>query len=72
MSALCTICTANAVSHDVAAGQAEMKPAAGVVVDLFGDGGGEADDVVVERLFQFPLAGDEAGQIGKPFVGTRL
>ena len=54
--------------NDVAAGQAEMEPAAGVVVDFFGDGGGEADDVVIERLFQFLLARDEAGQIGEPFV----
>ena len=51
----CVICTANAVSHDIAAGQAEMQPAAGGVVDFFGDGGGEADDVVVERFFQFLL-----------------
>ena len=54
--------------NDVAAGEAEMEPAAGVVVDFFGDGGGEADDVVVERLFQFLLARDEAGQVGKPLV----
>ena len=57
------------VAH-VAAGQAEMKPAAGVVIDVFGDGGGEADDVVVEDFFQFALAGDEAGQIGEPFVAA--
>ena len=55
---------------NVAARQAEMKPAAGVVVDGFGDGGGEADDVVVERLFQFALADDEAGEIREPFVAT--
>jgi hypothetical protein len=57
------------VAH-VAARQAEMKPAAGVVVDGFGDGGGETDDVVVENFFQFALAGDEAGQIGEPFVAA--
>ena len=57
---------------DVAAGQAEMEPAAGGVVDVFGDGGGEGDDVVVERLFQFALARDEAGQIGEPFVAAGL
>ena len=59
------------VAH-VAARQAEMKPAAGVVIDCLGDGGGEADDVVVENFFQFALAGDEAGQIGKPFVAAGL
>ncbi len=53
------------VAH-VAAGEAEVKPAAGVVVDGFGDGGGEADDVVVERLFQFLLARDEAREVGEP------
>ncbi len=45
---------------DVAARQAEMQPAAGAVVDFFGDGGGEADDVVVERFLQFLLPLDEA------------
>ncbi len=49
-----------------------MEPAAGGVVDFLGDGGGEADDVVVEGLFQFLLAGDEAGQIGEPFVRAGL
>jgi len=38
-----------------------MEPAAGVVVDLPGDGDGETDDVVVERFFKITLAGDEAG-----------
>jgi hypothetical protein len=57
------------VTH-VAARQAEMKPAAGLVVDGLGDGSGEADDVVIERLFQFTLAGDEARQVGEPFVST--
>ena len=57
------------VAH-VAAREAEVKPAAGVVVDGFGNSSGESDDVVVKRLFQFTLAGDEAGQIGKPFVAT--
>ena len=58
------------VDH-VAAGEAEVEPAAGVVVDFLGDGGGEADDVVVERFFQFLLAGDEAGQVGEPLVRSR-
>src|ERR1035437_9076963 len=31
--------------HDVATREAEVQPAAGTVVDLFGDGGGETDDV---------------------------
>ena len=57
---------------DVAAGQAEMEPAAGAVIDLFGDGGGEADDVVVEGLFEFALASDQAGQIGEPCVAAGL
>ena len=59
------------VAH-IAAGEAEMEPAAGVVVDDFGDGGGETDDVVVQHLFQFPLAGDEAGEVGEPFITTGL
>jgi hypothetical protein len=59
------------VAH-VAARQAKMKPAAGVIADFFGDGGGETDDVVVEDFFQFALAGDEAGQISEPFVAAGL
>src|ERR1043166_938873 len=43
---------------DVAAGEAEMKPATGGVIDSFGDGGGEGDHVVVERLFEFFLTFD--------------
>ena len=49
-----------------------MKPAAGAVVDFFRDGGGEADDVVVEGFFQFLLAGNQAGQIGEPSVRAAL
>jgi hypothetical protein len=49
-----------------------VKPAAGVVVDLLRDGGGEADDIVVQRFLQFALAGDEAGQIGEPRLTARL
>src|SRR5208282_4347054 len=56
--------------NDVAAGQPEMEPAAGPVVDFLGDGGGEADDVVVERFFQFLLAHNQTGQIGEPFVSA--
>ncbi len=36
---------------DVAAREAEMKPAARIVIDRLGDGGGETDDVVVEGFF---------------------
>ena len=71
MSALCDHLHGERGVADVAARQAEMKPAAGVVIDFFGDGGGEADDIVVECFFQFPLAGDEAGQVGEPFVRSR-
>ncbi len=59
------------VAH-VAAREAEMKPAAGVVVDDFGDGGGEANDVVVQNFFKFALTRNEAGQVGEPFVATGL
>ncbi len=53
---------------DVAAGEAEMEPAAGLIVDFFRDGGGKADDVVVEGLFQFLLAFDEPFQVGETLV----
>ena len=36
-----------------------MKPAARVVVDGLSDGGGETDDVVVERLLSSLLSRDE-------------
>ena len=62
---------AGGVTH-VAAGQAEMEPAAGRAVDFLGDGGGEGDDVVIEDFLQFLLAGDQAGQVGKPFIGAGL
>ena len=42
------------------------------MVDLFRDGGGEADDVVIEDLLMVFLAFDQAGQIGEPFVATSL
>ena len=44
---------------DVAAGEAEVEPSARRVVDPLGDGGGEADDVMVEGLFEFLLAFDQ-------------
>ena len=51
----------------VAAGEAKMEPARGVIPDLFGDRRGESDDIVVECFFQFPLAFDQSFQIGKTF-----
>jgi hypothetical protein len=57
---------------DVAAGEAEVEPAAGVVVDGFGDGGGEGDDVVVQCFFQLALPCNQTGQVGKPFVAASL
>jgi hypothetical protein len=62
---------AGGVAH-VAAGQAEMEPAAGRAFDFFGDGGGESDDVVIKDFLQFFLPRDETGQVGKPFVGAGL
>ncbi len=62
---------AGRVAH-VAAGQAEMEPAAGAVFDFFGDGCGKGDDVVIEDFLQFLLPGDETGQVGEPFVGAGL
>ncbi len=57
---------------DVAARQAEVQPARGAVVDLFGDGGGEADDVVVERLLQFLRAFGQGFGVGETFVRAGL
>ena len=59
------------VAH-IAAGEAEMKPPAGGVVDFLGDGGGETNHVVVQDLLQFPLAGHQAGQVGEPSLATVL
>ena len=42
----------------VAAGQSEMKPAAGRVIDFLRHRGREADDVMVQDFFEFPLAGE--------------
>src|SRR5258705_5943506 len=39
--------------HDVAAGQAEVEPAAGRCADVFGDVGSEGDNVVIEGAFEF-------------------
>jgi len=47
-----------------------VKPAARVVVDGFRHGRGEANDIVVQDLFQFALAGDETGEVGKPFIAA--
>ena len=49
---------------DIAAGQAEMQPAAGGRADVFGDVGGEGDDVVIEGLLQFLAAFDAEGGLG--------
>ena len=46
---------------DVAAGEAEMQPAAGRVVDVLGDIGREGDDVVVERALEFLAAVETEG-----------
>ena len=62
---------AGGVAH-IAAGQAEMEPAAGRAFDFLGDGGGEGDDVVIEDFLQFLLPRNEAGQVGKPFVTAGL
>ena len=49
-----------------------MKPAAGAVVDFFGDSGGEGDDIVVENLFQITLAGGETGRVKLPRFAPSL
>ena len=41
---------------NVAAGQAEMEPAAGGRADVFGDVGGEGDDVVIEGASPVPCS----------------
>jgi hypothetical protein len=56
--------------YNVAARQAKMKPATGAIVDFFSDGGGKADDIVIERLFEFFLAFDEPFRVGKAVVGA--
>ena len=48
---------------DVAAGQAKVQPAAGRFADVFRDVGGEGDDVVVQRLFEFAAAFDGEGGV---------
>ena len=52
--------------HDIAARQSEMKPAAGGVVDFFGDGFRESDDVVVAEFFNFLRAFNETFRVAKP------
>ncbi len=49
-----------------------MEPPACRMVDLFGDGGGEADYVVVEVFFQFFLAFDEFGWMAVEIFRTRF
>ena len=58
--------------HDVGAGQAEVQPAAGRVVDALGHRRGEGDDIVVEYLFQFALTGDQSRGVAFPSLTTLL
>ena len=58
--------------HDVAAREAEVQPARRAVVDLFGNGGGETDDVVVERPFQFFGAFGQSLHVGEAFFRAAL
>ena len=51
---------------DVGAGQTEVQPSAGRVVDALGHGGGEGDDIVVEHLFQLALPGRQSGGVALP------
>ena len=57
---------------DVAAGQAEVQPSAGGIIDLLGDRGGEANDVVIQRLFQFLGTGRQGGGVGEAAIGPSL
>ena len=59
------------IAH-VTAGQAEMKPAAGVMVNGLSDGSRKANDIVIQDLFQLTLAGNETGQVGEPLLTTGL
>ena len=52
--------------HDVGAGEAEVQPAAGRIVDAFGHRRGEGDDVVIEHLLQLALAGEQSGRVALP------
>ena len=57
---------------DVGAGQTEVQPSAGRVVDALGHGGGEGDDIVVEHLFQLALPGRQSGGVAFPGLATLL
>ena len=46
---------------DIAAGQAEMQPAAGRFTDVLRDVGGESNDVVVKGALEFFAAVDAEG-----------
>ncbi len=52
---------------DIAARQAEMQPAAGLVVDFFRNRSGETDDIVVECFLQFFRAFSERFCVGETF-----
>ena len=58
--------------HDIAACQTEVQPPAGAVIDFFGDGGGESDDIVVECFFQLLRSLGQRLCVGKTFVRTAL
>ena len=53
------------VAH-VAAGQAKVKPAAGVVIDFLRHRGGEGNHVMIQNLFQFTLPQDQPGRVQLP------
>src|SRR5208282_1607666 len=58
--------------NDIAAGQAKVEPATGLILDFFSDGFGEGNHVVVQGFFQLLLAGNQTGQISKPLFRTAL
>ena len=58
---------------DVGGGEAEVEPAGGFgVIDVFGDGGGEGDDVVADFGLDFEDAGDGEVAAGGDGVGGGL
>jgi hypothetical protein len=67
MSALWVICTAYAVSPMSLLVRPKWSQREARVVDLFGDGGGEADDIVVENFLQFLGAFGQSFCIGETF-----
>lgn len=51
---------------DIAAGQAKMEPAAGVVIDLLRHGSGEGNHVMIQGFLQFALSLHQPGRIQLP------